>query len=63
MAKVIRTWIGTRPCDYQVSLTQFEYSDGTTNHWLFRDRKGFPYNPESQEEVDQIIKAWALVED
>ena len=62
MTKAIKVYVGTRAADYQVTLTQFEYSDGTTNHWLFRDRLGRPYNPVNQAEVDKIINDWKLVE-
>ena len=63
MAKMIKQYVGTMPCDYQVSLVQYEYEDGTTNHWLFRDRLGRPYNPQTQQKVDSIIKNWKLVQD
>ena len=60
MSEMIRHYVGTMPLDYQVSLTQYRYSDGTTDHWLFRDRQGRPYNPVNQAEVDRIIKTWKL---
>lgn len=61
-SKIIKKYVGTMPCDKQVSLTQYMYDDGTTNHWLFRDRLGRPANPQNQQEVDYIIKEWRLAE-
>lgn len=45
------------------SLTRYEYSDGTTNHWLFRDRLGRPYNPQTETEAAQIIKDFNMIKD
>jgi len=62
MAQVIKTWKGTFAFDKNVTLTQYRYEDGSTNHWLLRDRLGHPYNPIDQDEVDKIIRNWKLAE-
>ena len=60
MSRAIEFYEGTRAYDANVSLTRYEYSDGSTNHWLFRDRKGLPYNPVDGNEAAEIISRWKL---
>lgn len=61
MSEAIKVYIGLG-YNKDVTLIQYKYSDGSTNHWLFRNRTGAPYNPESQEEVEKIINDWHLRE-
>lgn len=59
MSKQIELYRGTG-FNENATLSRYEYGDGTTNHWLFRNRLGMPYNPESEEEANEIIKRWGL---
>lgn len=61
MNEMIRYFIGSG-YNKNVTLIEYRYSDGTRNHWLFRDRQGRPYNPESQEEAEKIVRDWHLKE-
>ena len=61
MSEMIRYFIGSG-YNKNVTLIEYRYTDGTRNHWLFRDRQGRPYNPESQEEAEKIVRDWHLKE-
>lgn len=61
MSEMIRYFIGSG-YNKNVTLIEYRYADGTRNHWLFRDRQGRPYNPESQEEAEKIVRDWHLKE-
>lgn len=60
MSLIIKVWKGTG-YNQNARLTQYMYSDGSTNHYTFYPRVGSPANP-TEEEVPMIIKNFRLQE-
>ena len=60
MSKLINVWTGTG-FNKDVKLMQYEYEDGTRNHYTFYPRVGAPANP-TESEVPVIIKNFRLQE-
>ena len=60
MSRVIKMWQGTG-FNKNACLMQYEYDDGTTNHYTFYPRVGSPDNP-TEEQVPVIIKNFKMQE-
>ena len=59
MSKLVSKWQVTEGYHKGAQLEEYEYSDGTREHFLFRDRLGRAANPEKQE-TETIIKRFGM---